>query len=84
MTGAPQVHQPAPDVSVTPSGMMHLVRWIGRDGAIALINMLESVRAGRRPHREDVIALEHALHTGLSEFFPKPKRGTGFPSKRQW
>lgn len=87
MTGdQPDYHIP------TPAERMSLTRWLGRDGMVALDNMVARLRAGKRPHREDVLGFAKAAHErGLIDFSDWPEfrqrqrhRGSGFPGKKQW
>jgi hypothetical protein len=71
---------------------MNLARWLGRDGMVALDNILAQLRAAKRPHREDVTAFAKAAHkSGLIDFSDWPEfrnrarhRGSRFPGKKQW
>ena len=82
-----------PDFTPTPAERMNLIRGLGRDGMVALDNMLARLRGGERPPRQDVTAFAKAAHqNGLVDFSDWPEfrqrqrhRGAGFPGpKRQW
>jgi hypothetical protein len=83
---------PGADYYIPPAERMNLTRWLGREGMLALDNMLVLLKIGKRPHREDVTAFARAAHqSGLIDFSDWPEfrarahhRGAGFPAKKQW